>query len=191
MISLSPIEFKSQLRRMLFTPMPTLNIGGMSHIDGDVLTQLALNWGGPVFEIGVEYGNSSAYILAGLRDGTRLYSCDIQDVRDLRLPNQVFYLAKSVHVHPGEQCTWAFIDGDHTKAGVIADIEHCLDLGIERMVFHDARPGDPTDGNNHQKGTDVLAAVQETLPEGVWEHTLVKTPCGLLVVEPCPISRYA
>ena len=168
-----------------------LNPGGMQPADGDWLRKYALVWGGPVFEIGVEYGNSTAYIYRGLLDrrnrglqlrGEKLiiFSVDVQDVRDVAIPRQVFYRARSVDVVPPLQCRWAFIDGDHTRAGVRADILHCQKLGIERMILHDARQGDPTDGKNTQLGTDVYVAAMETFDEK-WNLHVIDTPCGLLI----------
>ena len=34
----------------------------------------------------------------------------------------------------------AFIDGDHTEEGIIADVQVCLDLGIRTMIFDDFLP---------------------------------------------------
>jgi hypothetical protein len=164
-----------------------LHPGGMQIREGQLLSNLALAWGGPVFEIGVEYGNSSLFIDWGLTfhdaPGQRkLYSCDIQDVRAYKPKTQVFYPYPSRLVFPPARCTWAFIDGDHTKAGVVADIRHCVSaLDIRKLVFHDAREGDPTDGTNDQAGTDVLEAALEEL--GDWKLTLLKSPCGILIAE--------
>ena len=34
----------------------------------------------------------------------------------------------------------AFIDGDHSEEGIVADIQNCLDLGIKTMLFDDFLP---------------------------------------------------
>lgn len=34
----------------------------------------------------------------------------------------------------------AFIDGDHTEAGIVRDIQMCLDIGIKTMLFDDVLP---------------------------------------------------
>ncbi len=174
-----------------------LDSGGMRITDGLWLAHFACLWGGPVLEIGVEYGNSTCYIDQGLhelvrwRDGNEgdalIYSVDIQDVRSYICHRQDFHLSRSVDYCPPRQCAWAFIDGDHTKAGVVADIKHCMGLGIERMVLHDARLGDPTDSENGQRGTDVLEAALEVFDDS-WELNMIDTPCGLLVAEKCPSS---
>lgn len=170
----------------------------MQAADGGWLANFACKWGGPVFEIGVEYGNSTIFINQGLhelvlwRGGRRedaiIYSVDIQDVRCGCNFYQTFHLGRSVDYVPPRKCKWAFIDGDHTKAGVVADIEHCMKLGIQKMILHDARVGCPTDGENDQLGTDVLEAALQTFDD-TWRLRIIHTPCGLLIAEKkCPTS---
>jgi hypothetical protein len=164
-----------------------MHSGGIQPEEGAVLTTLAVLWGGPVFEIGVEYGNSTQYIADGLQDGSRIYSCDIQDVRYYRPKGQVFYPYKSIQVTPPEPCAWAFIDGDHSYVGVVSDIAHCEALGITRLVFHDAREDDPCRDTAGQAGTDVLAACHNRL-KGYTIRRL-DTTCGILIAEKkCPTS---
>lgn len=188
MNSLSIDKYRERLDTGIHFDVFDLHPGGIQHCEGRLLHDLASVWGGPVFEIGVEYGNSSHFIAWGLKD-SKLYSCDIQDVRYHKPHNQVFYPYASGVVYPPERCAWALIDGDHTKAGVISDIRHCvLNLNIRKLVFHDAREGQPTDGENDQKGTDVLEAALETLDD-TWELTLLDSPCGILIAEKrCPTS---
>jgi hypothetical protein len=88
---------------------------------------------GSCLEIGVRGGISTSALLAGVEEhGGQLYSIDINDCREVFRghPQWSFFWADSkkildhVEVSPGGEFDLAFIDGDHTYEGALADLRN-------------------------------------------------------------------
>ncbi len=132
--------------------------------DAGVLAQCASNCQGDYIEIGSLYGASA--IVAALFGNGHVYCVDIFEPyskrKDVALPSPELVLSNAAnwgaekkitpfkHRHPPlpeelEHVRFdiAFIDGDHTAAGSLADWEN-IEHRVDRYVlFHDVRPNSP------------------------------------------------
>ena len=107
---------------------------------------------GNMLEIGFNLGYSASIWLTLLPE-VKLTSVDISDKAETleaarvvaeRFPGRFkFVLSDSKTLKSKLQKDFfgiAFVDGDHSEAGIVADIENCLDLGIKTMIFDDFLP---------------------------------------------------
>lgn len=107
---------------------------------------------GRMLEIGFNLGYS-ARIWLHLLPEVHLTSCDISNKEEtlraadtvfLKYPERfVFVCGDSKALAPKlekDSFGLAFVDGDHTESGIVADIKTCLDLGIKTMIFDDYLP---------------------------------------------------
>jgi len=149
-----------------------------SPFEGAFLEGLAANCPDParVVEIGTGKGTSLLRILYGLslHEDVRVWSIDLlekEDVRELlqeaQIPNWRYELLVGDSVAFGEMPDWEpldliWVDGSHSKEGVIADANvwgpHLSPGGV--MAFHDY--GNPLHG--------VTEAVDEVMQGEGWTH---------------------
>ena len=107
---------------------------------------------GKMLEIGFNLGYS-ARIWLSLLPEVQLTSVDISNKKETltaaavvseKYPDRFRFVnadSKTIaSLLPGETFDIAFIDGDHSEEGIVADIQNCLDLGIKTMLFDDWLP---------------------------------------------------
>lgn len=105
-----------------------------------------------ILEIGFNCGAGSSSIFASAPKTTRITSIDIRDSKEVRFAssklNEKFndrhklVIGDSAYAYtlaPGKY-DGAFIDGDHSEAGILRDIEACRRLGIRQFLFDDIFP---------------------------------------------------
>jgi len=158
MIDLSPEEFIDQFCAR-FVPQDHRFTGplyvqpgdglsaSVSLEEGTILSCFAAELGGPVLEIGANQGVSTRFIHEGLDHREwpadhQIISIDLNHLwyEDDHWPRRVVLNADSAKLNPQHflsKFAWAFIDGDHTYAGAVADIRLCLSLGIGHLLLHD------------------------------------------------------
>jgi len=154
---------------------------------------------GNIVEIGVRDGASTSAFLLGLEEhGGHLWSIDIQPCGELFKghPQWSFLQAdtkdqKAIIKFIPFEIDVLFIDGDHSKAGVINDIEYARQLRPGGMViFHDIAP-EPNVTNDPTWPSDDVKSVYEALcrsmePSG-WTHEEPPGRYGLGVLhKPAP-----
>lgn len=160
----------------------------MNFDEAACLYRYAKESGGNVLEIGRRFGGSLALLLEATQPHQHLYSVDLVETIDDRLA----FLREESRVHIWVEDSRAcprvsalsllLVDGDHTEAGVRADLErHWPSLTVGgAAAFHDAAPnaGLPK-GTNHHGG--VAVCVRELLESGKATH--LETAGSLMVVE--------
>jgi predicted O-methyltransferase YrrM len=152
---------------------------------------------GNVVEIGVRDGASTSAFLAGVEEnGGHVYSIDVQPCGHLfeGHPQWSFLQANSTDVDA--MCKFIpfeidliLIDGDHSRAGVLNDIEYCRQLRTGGMVlFHDIAPEERPSGCSDMSwpGDDVknvyTALCNSMVPLG-WTHMELPGKYGLGVLK--------
>lgn len=105
-----------------------------------------------VLEIGFNTGNGAAALLSVLPENCCLTSVDIRDSKEVRFAsarlNKKFNGRHTLVIGDSGQADviatnrygGAFIDGDHSKAGILRDIAACRRLGIRNFLFDDVFP---------------------------------------------------
>ncbi len=110
---------------------------------------------GNILEIGVRDGASTSAFLLGLEEhGGHLYSLDVQDASHLfpGHPHWTFIHHNSTDLltvlkRIPFELDLLLIDGDHSRAGVLADFQYARQLRPGGMVlFHDVRPEEKPSG---------------------------------------------
>ena len=155
---------------------------------------------GNVVEIGVRDGASTSAFLSGVEEhGGHLWSIDIQPCGELFAghPQWSFLQADSKDIQsvikfiPFE-IDVLLLDGDHSRAGVLNDIEYARQLrpgGI--VLFHDIRPEDKPYGCTDMSwpGDDVknvYEALCDTMSREGWTHEEPPGRYGLGVLRKPP-----
>lgn len=161
------------------------NQGSVSHEEGRVLAGLAHITEGHVLEVGADLGISTRYILDGLaaKPHRRVVSLDyfhkwpgehpqrLKIDQDTRQPLHPIVAKLAPYA-------FAFIDGDHTFAGVMNDIRVFRQF-TKTLVFHDCSPAAPVP-TNPSNGSEARRAVIESFPGYLIED--IPTHCGLMIV---------
>lgn len=134
--------------------------------------------GGVVLNVGVEYGASVVCLMSGMRPDTTIYAIDIDTSKYEGPPIVNLIEADSGAI----AATWdrpihlAFIDGDHSFAGVMRDVQFCDHLVPGAMViFHDCYDFERGHPNPHAVCPEVDQAVDawvQAEPAGRWSELL-------------------
>ncbi len=132
--------------------------------DADKLYELARSTPGPILDVGTYHGKSVVLMALAAKDGERdpvLYTLDVDlgllraakgEARARGVADRIVFvratLASFVHAYPQLRPPLAFIDGDHTRAGVTRDVvflEAIIPIGGKLLFhdFHDPRNDDP------------------------------------------------
>jgi len=163
----------------------------------DFVSWMRNNAKGNVVEIGVRDGASTSAFLAGVEEnGGHVYSIDVQPCGHLfeGHPQWSFLQANSTDVDA--MCKFIpfeidllLIDGDHSRAGVLNDIEYCRQLRTGGMVlFHDIAPEEKPAGCSDMSwpGDDVknvyTALCNSMVPLG-WTHMELPGKYGMGVLK--------
>jgi hypothetical protein len=165
--------------------------------EGRILSALAAKYGGPVLEIGADFGVSARFIHEGLdHHGGRDDIIDSIDIRhpwpiDDDWPRRTPLILNTLSrfalpclqqraAANGADYRWAFIDGDHMYAAVLSDIILCKALKIPLLVFHDAHDRLPVPENNAEAG---LAVADYLGKNPAWTVQVISTHSGLAVAQ--------
>lgn len=154
--------------------------GSVFHEEGQILAGLARRLGGPILEIGACLAISTEYILHGMEPTDELLTLDLNHQRYLKDPRVQQISANSFTWRKPLKFKWVFVDGDHRKFGVLADIETCLAHGIEIMLFHDTSRRFEAEPITMSDGSRAREAVFERLAD--WNIVEIDSPCGMLYV---------
>lgn len=135
--------------------------------EGGYLSTLAR--GRTVLEIGTGLGVSTRYLAATARS---IVTLDVDRwVQDTIWPGLVELGVMARAQRPdGAQFDLVFIDGNHSRAAVAADIQRALGVATQMLVFHDT------------KRASVIWAMRDALPGPIWE-TRTTNGLGLYLVE--------
>lgn len=163
----------------------------------DFVGWMRKNARGNVVEIGVRDGASTSAFLSGVEEhGGHVYSIDVQPCGHLfeGHPQWSFLQANSTDMQtvikfiPFE-IDVLLIDGDHSRAGVLNDIEYARQLRTGGMVlFHDIAPEEkPSDcGDMSWPGDDVkevYAALCNSMVKLGWTHMELPGRYGMGVLK--------
>ena len=157
---------------------------------------------GNVMEIGVRDGASTSAFLSGVEEhGGHVYSIDVEPCGNLFAghPQWTFIQANSTDLQAvirqiPYQIDLLLIDGDHSRAGVLADFEYARQVRAGGLIlFHDILPEvRPSEcGDSSWPGDDVKRVYAELCaalaPQG-WAHFTVPGRYGLGVLQKPPMT---
>jgi Methyltransferase domain len=168
----------------------------------DFAAWMASNARGNIVEIGVRDGASTSAFLSGVEMyGGHLYSIDVQDCSHLFKGHPQWSFLRANSTNFAAVCRFIpyeidvlLIDGDHSRAGVLNDIEYLRQLrpgGI--ALFHDIAPESRPSGCDDMSwpGDDVKSVYDQLcreLGEQGWMHEELPGRYGMGVLQKPPLG---